>query len=270
MAMTRSFVLLLMLVLTAGACGEGASVGAGGVPSRCTGDADTVQYDTGVGDPTAEEAVARAQRERGLGHLTFVREATSNVWVAAGSADPEAVIEVSRQDADGWFVSSVTTCEDAVPVDRSGAASGLPHRVLVEGPSVGDVYVTDLAASGEDFNALWSRLGLAGPVPEVDFASSVVLYFGAVESGSCPLGKVEALMLDEGKRRVYPAIPMAGGDSAVDVCTDDAGLHAVLIEVDRTDLPDGEFSIWIDESDPPACCTEGVTVVTGDELAGDG
>jgi hypothetical protein len=58
-------------------------------------------------------------------------------------------------------------------------------------------------------------------VPDVDLKSSVVPYFGAVESGSCPLGEVQAC----------------------------------------DDLPREAFSLWIDESDPPAGCADGETFI---------
>jgi hypothetical protein len=72
--------------------------------------------------------------------------ADSEVWVAGGSAKPTtAVVELSQADGNPeWFISSVTTCSAAKGVDGSGAASGVPHRVLVEGVDVGNVYVTDL------------------------------------------------------------------------------------------------------------------------------
>lgn len=272
--MPRSFALLSfaplsVLVLLAGACGDGVSVRAGHEPTRCTGAGDTFLYDTGVSDPTAEEAVARAQREAALEGLAFT-EATSNVWVAGESAIPEAIIEVAPQGTRAWFISSVTTCEDGESAEPAGEAFALAHRVLVDGAATGEVYDTDVATGDEDFNALWSRLGLAGPVPEVDFGSAVVLYFGAVESGSCPLGEVEAVVFDETNRRIYPDIPLAGAKGATDVCTSDANVHGVLVAVDRVHLPDGEFSIWIDASDPPACCAGGVTVITGDDLVVEG
>jgi hypothetical protein len=60
----------------------------------------------------------------------------------------------------------VTTCSAAEGVDGSGAASGVPHRVLVEGVDVGDVFVTDVASTRDELLVLWSRLGLAGAVPD--------------------------------------------------------------------------------------------------------
>lgn len=120
-----------------------------------------------MSDPTAEEALARAQRGSGLEDLTFIREADSEVWVAGGSSNPTAVVELSQPDGSHeWFISSVTTCSAAKGVDGSDAASGVPHRVLVEGVDVGDVFVTDVASTRDELLVLWSRLGLAGAVPD--------------------------------------------------------------------------------------------------------
>ncbi|CAN5639283.1 hypothetical protein BH20ACT1_BH20ACT1_02290 [soil metagenome] len=219
-----------------------------------------------MSDSTAEEALARAQRGSGLEDLTFIREADSEVWVAGGSSNPTAVVELSQADGNPeWFISSVTTCSAAKGVDGSEATSGVPHRVLVEGVDVGDVFATDVAGGDDELQALWSRLGLTGAVPDVDLKSSVVLYFGAVESGSCPLGEVQALVLDEMNARLYPEIPLAHPDA--EVCTDDANRHAVLLAVDRDDLPREAFSLWIDEADPPACCADGETFIGAGELA---
>jgi len=125
--------------------------------------------------------------------------------------------------------------------------------------------VTDVAANTTEFTALWSTLGLVGPPPEVDFESWVVFYFGAVESGSCPLGEIRGLTYNVGDQKIYPEIPIVI-PPGTNTCTADANRHAVLVAVERDQLPDGGFSLWISADDPPGCCLDGVTFIAPGEL----
>ena len=139
---------------------------------------------------------------------------------------------------------------DEPPPVAQGDFIALPYRLLIEDADAGDIYVTDVAVSASEFSALWSQLGLVGLPPEVDFESSVVFYFGAVESGSCPLGQIEGLTYNAGDQKIYPEIPIVP-PPGTEICTDDARRHAVLVAVERAELPEAGFSLWISADDPP-------------------
>lgn len=239
--------------------------------TRCPAGGRVVPGNATIGYSSIDTAIGAAADRNGLADLEFTRESTSDTWVAGSSADPRAIIDLSSPDGSTkWFVTGVTICDpgitgDRVGPDESGEVTALPYRLLVEDAAVGDIYVTDVAATAAEFDALWSELGLVGRPPEVDFESSVVFYFGAVESGSCPLGPIEGLGYNAGEQKIYPVIPTVV-PSGADSCTDDANRHAVLVAVDRADLPPGSFSLWISADDPPACCRDGMTFVAAGEL----
>lgn len=153
------------------------------------------------------------------------------------------------------------------PVGSSVVA--IDHVVLVDGEPVGDSWVTGLARTAGQFDELWNVLGLAGSVPEIDFESSVVVYFGPAESGSCRFGPLDGVAYDPETGRVFPVldfeVPFAEGEERA--CTADANPHAILVEIRRDDLPSSAFEIWVENADPPACCVSNVTRVAAGELA---
>ncbi len=121
---------------------------------------------------------------------------------------------------------------------------------------------TAVVKDAESFTALWSQLGLEGDAPLVDFAGSVVFYFGAVESGSCPFEPLSGIVYDWANIRVYPALYTQ--DTGSGSCTDDANPRAIVVSVDRDALPEGEFHLWVwpEDFDSP----DGVTFIAPGEL----
>ena len=234
--------------------------------------ADAEGYDT------LDAALDAAADLAGLDVTLLRAEDQSDTWIAGTSDDPRGVIELRQPDGgDVWFIDSVASCHfyngqnPEIPAELpSGEITVLRSIVLVEGAEVGDIYTTGLAADTEAFADLWQELGLVGAAPVIDFNTRVVLYFGAVESSSCPLGPVEAIVYNQGNQSIHPLMsPVATAqesDSGVLACTADARRHAVLVAVERADLPDGAFSLWISEDDPPGCCLDGLTFVAASEL----
>ena len=82
----------------------------------------------------------------------------------------------------------------------------------------------------------------------------------------------EALVYSAGDQKIYPDIPISTPPESTSpapesrTCTADANRHAVLLAVDRADLPEGGFSLWISAADPPGCCGDGLTFVAGGQL----
>jgi len=141
--------------------------------------------------------------------------------------------------------------------------------VLVDGESVGDSWVTGLARTAGEFEELWNGIGLSGSVPEVDFESNVVVYFGPAESSSCRFGPLDAVVYDPETGRVFPVLDfeVRSTEGEERECTDDANPHAIVVEMRRDDLPSSAFEIWVENADPPACCVSNVIRVAAGELA---
>ncbi|MFV1969679.1 MAG: hypothetical protein ACC683_01615 [Acidimicrobiia bacterium] len=238
---------------------------------RCTDEIDLYTI-AGQGFSSIDAALTAAAGEAGLEASAFTREGTSDTWIAGTSNDPDGVVDLRRPDgSDEWFVVSIRTCATDGGINRTtpggsfGELTALPSVVLVEGAEVGNIYTTALAADSAEFATMWEELGLIGEVPDVYFATQVVFYFGAVESSGCPLGAVVGLMYSAGEQKIYPDIPVVVPEGSTG-CNEDANRHAVLVAVERDNLPRGALSLWISADDPPGCCQDGVTFIAAGEL----
>jgi hypothetical protein len=96
-------------------------------------------------------------------------------------------------------------------------------------------------------------------VPEVDFETEVVIWFGAVYGSSCPDIRLDDVVVDG--TTVHAVIVLPNPPVA---CTDDANPHAYVVAVERTKLPEGPFVIQLGPEDPPAGVPEERTVVDVD------
>ena len=151
---------------------------------------------------------------------------------------------------------------------------GDPADVVPEGPQpeggegwrllgddlVGSVYRTGVATTAEQYVQLWADAGLTGPVPDVDFETEVVVWFGAVYGGSCPI-RLDGVIVDADRALVHGEIVIPG--NAVG-CTADARPHSYVVAIDRSTLPVGPFAIQLDAEDPPAGAPEERTLVDAD------
>jgi hypothetical protein len=141
--------------------------------------------------------------------------------------------------------SPLTTTPPSEPV-----AVQIEHRVLVDGAPVGEPWTTGLARTPDEFVALWGQLGLSGTAPTVDFDDGVVIYFGPAESG-CRFGPLDGIAHDPSTGRVFPIVPFEdpSDESEERVCTEGANPYAILVEVDRADLPSTDFVVWVDNAE---------------------
>lgn len=155
--------------------------------------------------------------------------------------------------------------EATAPPPENPELRSVPHRVIVDGAPFGGVYDTAVIADGDAVEGLINEGGLAVDFT-VDFATEVVLVFDLAESGSqdpaCALPPLRDLVYDEPHQRIYPALADSGEPTP---CEDDANPHRIVVAVERSALPEGPFSLWIDGGDP-TCCEEGVTFVAAGEL----
>lgn len=146
-----------------------------------------------------------------------------------------------------------------VPAPGPQPVAGDGWRLLVDEPSVGQPYRTGIATDPESLEALWATIGLDDPPPEVDFITEVVIWFGAVYSGSCPDIRLDNVVVDGSV--VHALIVEPNPQSG---CTDDANPRAYVVAVERSRLPVGRFVIQLDADGPPAGAPEERTVVDAD------
>ena len=134
-------------------------------------------------------------------------------------------------------------------------------RLLGEG-LVGEPYRTGIATTEEQYAALWQQAGLTGPPPPGDFATEVVVWFGAVYGSDCPI-RLDDVAVDTAREPalVHAVTVVPGGTGA---CTDDANPHAYVVAVDRDRLPAGPFAIQLGPDDPPTGVPEERTLVDAD------
>ncbi len=97
-------------------------------------------------------------------------------------------------------------------------------------------FSVDAAADEAEYGALWQRVGVQVPQPEVDLDRELVLFLGMAGSSSCP-ERFERLVVDA-TSRVYAEWARLDDGRA---CTDDLAQQGVLIAVLRSALPGEPF-----------------------------
>jgi len=148
-----------------------------------------------------------------------------------------------------------------VPAEGPQPLEGEGWVLLADAKGVGQTYRTGIAYDEASYEALWQHIGLRDERPPVDFVSEVVIWFGAVFSGSCPDIRLDDVVVDRERAIVHAEIAHLDGFGA---CTADANPHAYVVALDRSWLPAGPFAIQLGAEDPPAGVPEERTVVDAD------
>lgn len=191
--------------------------------------------------------------------------------LGSGVADNKGVVEVQVAVLTGEIREAMNEHFAGQPVCLDGGdPSDFPEpgpqpevgegwRLLVNEPQVGEAYRTGIATDPESLRGLWAAIGLDTPLPEVDFDTEVVIWFGAVYGSSCPDLRLDDVIVDGDL--VHALIVLATPHLA---CTDDANPLAFVVAVDREKLPEGPFAIQLGPSDPPSGAPEERTLVDAD------
>lgn len=157
----------------------------------------------------------------------------------------------------GGDTTATTTTPAPGSTHPAGEVGEISHRVLVDGiDEGGQPWTTGLVETRRDLDTLV-------PGADVDWDGEVVFRFTLAESSSCPFADMTRLEFSEPDLRLYPVVPLIGEP---EICTDDAMPHTIVVAVTREDLPDGEFSIWVDGEEPLGGVSEGVTRFGAGEL----
>jgi hypothetical protein len=149
---------------------------------------------------------------------------------------------------------------DTEPPAGPQQTAGDGWRLLVDELG-GDTYRTGIAADDEGYERLWDEVGLPLPLPAVDFATEVVIWFGAVFSSSCPDIRLDDVIVDGAERLVHAQIVDV---ERAEACTADANPRAFVVAVERAGLPEAPFAIQLRREEPYPGTPAERTVVDAD------
>ena len=167
--------------------------------------------------------------------------------IACSDGPTRPVLEPGPSDAgssvDEMVVNVLAITDPQRVVDPSDIES-IPFRLLAEdgaAPFFGDGWSARVIPTIDELAPAYGQV-------EVDFDNEIVFEFALTESGSCPLGTIEELEFDQVTRLLYPVVPLAfvqDGEADGDdrVCTADANPHLIVLAVNRSDLPEGDFAV---------------------------
>lgn len=181
------------------------------------------------------------------------------VMIGAGVLTPERIALIESQ-----FAGQPVCLEGADPADAPPPGPQQPAgdgwRLLATEPT-GQPYRTGIAWDAASLAVLWAEAEVTADVPAIDFQREVVIWFGAVVSGSCPDVRLDDVVFDGGRRMVHAEIVLVDPPMA---CTSDANPHAYLVAVPRSRLPAPTFAIQLGAEDPPGGVPEERTLVEAD------
>jgi hypothetical protein len=170
-----------------------------------------------------------------------------------------------RAEIEARFAGDPICLDGGDPADQPAPgpqpSGGDGWRLLVDRAGAGQPYRTGIASDELSLDALWATLELSEPLAEVDFETEVVIWFGAVYSGSCPEIRLDDVVVDEESATVHASIVQTDPGVA---CTADANPRAYVVSVDRSRLPAGPFVIQLGAQDPPPGAPEERTLVNAD------
>ena len=149
-----------------------------------------------------------------------------------------AVREVFAGDLDAICVTGADPA--TVPPDGPQPTSGHGWRLLADQTQRGEPYSVHIAVNSAEYESMWASLALDGEPPPVDFATEIVIHFGAVYGGSCPEIRLDGVNFDLDRSLVTAAVVQLGGNR---VCTADANSRAYVVAVDKSSLPGVPFVV---------------------------
>jgi len=125
-----------------------------------------------------------------------------------------------------------------VPAPGPQPSGGDGWLLLADEGSGGDNWRVGLATDAAGLAKEWAELGLAAPLPEVDFGEHVVVSFGTSHGSSCPDIRLDDVVVDGAV--VYPEIVNLTTNL---ICTDDYYPYTYVVALERSRLPSGPFVI---------------------------
>lgn len=152
----------------------------------------------------------------------------------------------SGSTVDAGSSAGAEASDDADPADLAddediaSEFQSIAHRFLGARPGIGTSRTATQLTSFDELEPV-------APSAEMDWENEVVFQFTLAHSDQCPVGEFQGLEFFAGDLRLYPVFSDPNTDPA---CADVTDPYSVAVAVARSDLPKGEFSIWIERSDP--------------------
>ncbi|MFP5331431.1 MAG: hypothetical protein ACLGHX_03575 [Acidimicrobiia bacterium] len=195
--------------------------------------------------------------ETGFLQHTGIYDNRGVVSVGIGALSPERIALASAELA-GERACLEGFDPSLIPEPGPQPQAGDGWRLLAD-EQTGVPYRTGFASNEDDLEALWREAGISAPMPEVDFETEVVVWFGAVYGSSCPDLRMDDVIVEQGV--VYPVIVDVDGPQP---CTDDANPRAFVVAIERDVLPSDGFVIRLQAGEPPPGVLDQQTFVHGD------
>ena len=162
------------------------------------------------------------------------------VNIGLGVLSPERLAAVARH-----FAGERVCVEGIDPAELPPAGpqplEGEGWR-LVADERTGMPYRTGIAWDAESLRTLWTDASLTGEAPKIDFDAHVVIWFGAVYSGSCPNIRLDDVAVDAARAVVHAVIVSL---DAANACTADANPRAFVVTLERRRLPAPPFTVQL-------------------------
>jgi hypothetical protein len=214
---------------------------------------------------SASELTLLQQRVASLAEMGIQAGSANRVWDGLLEIDVpildqptmDAVREVFAGDLDAICVTGADPA--TVPPDGPQPTSGDGWQLLADQTQRGAPFSVHVAVNTEEYESLWASLTLDGEPPPVDFATQIVIHFGAVYSGSCPEIRLDGVNFDLDRSLVTAAVVQLGGNR---VCTADANSRAYVVAVDKSRLPGVPFVVSL-QPDCTYCAHLDVTNLDG-------
>lgn len=238
---------------------------------------DTTALQEEVADEFPGEGVVVVAVPYTLAELQALLDRVMPALAAAGAAPAGVGLDVPRGVLSLSGVPAVPQAEEALRqfageplcVDALDAATFVPEgeqpaagegwRLLGHAQGAGQVYRTGVATTDEQLASLWQESGLGGAAPPVDWQGEIVVWFGAVYGGGCPV-RLDGVAVDAGDT-LHGEIVIPG---VVTACNADANPHSFVVAVERAVLPVGPFVVQLHATDPPPGAPQERTVVDVD------
>lgn len=224
-----------------------------------------LEYRVEVVPHSASQLRVLQQRIVSLSEMGIEVSSGHRVWDGLLEIDLPILDEPSTDAVRGVFAGDldaicVTGADPAtVPPDGPQPTSGDGWQLLADQTRRGEAFSVHVAVNAEEYDTLWASLALDSDPPPVDFATQIVVHFGAVYSGSCPEIRLDGVNFDLDRSLVTAAIVQLGGNR---VCTADANSRAYVVAVDKSRLPAVPFVVSL-KPDCTYCAHQDVTNLDG-------
>ncbi len=192
---------------------------------------------------------------RPIGLVTRALVLVVAVFLAGCASDPAVEVDAGVESS---TADETASDGSAAPERPTGEVRTIGYRHLGGGAGIGTPRTAILLTTDDLFSA--------APMAEIAPDQEVYFLFTLAHSDRCLVSEFQGLEFSDADRRLYPVIDEPEGDGSD--CADATAPYGIAVAVLRSDLPKGEFSIWIERSDPARDEQAQATYFASGELTG--